>query len=1241
MTDKNHTDSSGVKRRLHQSERLQKYIEGESYLSVPQGFKAAVDIIGEKEIDLLSMSVTERKALNQTDLRWEMGPDGVLMWVERAYTRGERELANFKWLTDGAKQKWMAVKKHQNNIGNPEVHDCPSWLELWAETWASWAFRYTSVLFDGFLKNPTPKGKRCSNKYAYSLVNARLPSIHLLMLDYLPRCRLASALGRWPLPDELLDPHNNDENSNLLRDEFWNISCVPFATEESGYGKIKIVNKPGARHSIEVQLFLDFVAEKLNLTSSGVTSEELLKKYRCPFLPRTKNASLLILDDKSQYAHPLPRESDRTFSWIKRDYPNLSAWQNFACEYLQRGRNVTASLSAISIFVGGFLATAGIKDKVGEGLALEVADHPLDFLSRENRKLVPNCLHSIAESPKTQIRIYDFLEFILLRHCTHMDEGGLVRLETHANPFSAPERNRNRRIAFETARIAMPYEWIRRLRGIIVEGPNFCDWKWAQQAMKNPNGHNVDWFPVPPELIDEGDPDCVWRERYTGKDSTLNRIVEIWSPVRWVALVTKLVTALRTSQVRMLDSGEADHLRFDLHAWARASSPGPDRLHDMWTEQNLIDRNPRLAGSVQMLAEVRKGNKRNAARWNNGVLRPVQTNTRDGMRKETVLYINTNKTADNLKHGSAKGFEAAMPVLDCPLRLDAAGNWEEPKFSDSYARRIWMEDLGSNIHWWLAKLRDWQEKYNTVTRLVEWVELSGRAIISEKSDEQFASYVPACFLFREPARSTRTASGGLYPLTDGVMQNVWWALSKELQLRFRNEGKRNLNGSEIQLVLDFVGHKSRVCTFDLHSIRVSLITALVVDGKVPIEIVQRLVGHSRVIMTLFYTKINSLNMQKALAEGMRRLNETSARAEGLYLQNATAEQMRSYAAYHDEASAFAAIGISMEPEQRNAASWTRVVGGYCPVGAVASNTESGLPAGCFNGGRLTGSKKVSTSQSDYGPVTGGERACANCRWFVTTPAHLPELMSMFEVTQYRVYEQDERALVQAKELETAIKIEDKAHAENCDEKKMADLRENIERLEDQADTIAEQGIALKVTLGNTYRIIQRSLDILNSRDEVDGGQALVMVGGMQELGVILEETTSELLQLARISLHAEIFPELDPGKAILKCSEIMARKIGSDGLDPFLILDLSEQQRCQVTNAVLNSLSRKLEPMNDDLGLRAAVKVVEGPHTIASVLGIRPSAMQAFIENCKSQSLKPMRLGVVGTPQTKHLPHTS
>lgn len=1233
MKNDTHVNESGSIKKNLLERKLEDYVRGAHHHKVNRDFALAIQGIGTREINLGSLTKIECKALTKSDLRWKIGPDGVKMWTEPAFTtRGEQDLANFNWLATVARIKWVNLNEARSDANACVSSEVPDWLEGWADAWSHWAFRYASVEFDNYLVAARGRNSSRAVVSAYTSINSRIEYIRAFLLDYMPSCLLGEKLDRWPFPEELLDRKNNDERSNSFRDEFWNIVCAPLGNEERSNERISIGNRPGARHSLEAQLFLDFIAEKLN-ASNARPDEGAQERYCCPFLPRTKSAAVLVRDHFGGYVPPLPRESDRAFAWIGREYPQLADWQEFACEYIQSGRNVTASLIAVSKFVGTFLATAGVKGEIGEQLPIEMASNPLEFLNKKNRQLVPNRLTEIAEQ-KSQARIYDFLEFILLRHCTFMDEGGVVRLDTHSNPFSAPEKYSYRNRPFETARVAMPYEWIRRFRRIIVEGPNFADWKWAQQAMKNPNGYNVDWFSVPPELVNENDPDCVWRERFIGKDSTRKRIVEIWSPARWVALVTKLITALRTSQVRMLDSGEADRMRFDLKAWARTSSISPLASNEMWTEQSLQRTNPSLAISVQSHAQLLFGKKRNAAGWSNGVLRPVRTVTPEGMGTNTVLYINTNKTADSSKHGAAKGFEAAMPVMECPMRIDSNEVWREPDFSNQYERRVWLDELGANIHWWLAKLRDWQEKYNPVSRLIEWSELSGRSIIPEKSDEQFASYMPACFLFREPARNTRGYTGNLYPVTDGIVQSAWWSLNKELQIRFKTEGKRNLDGTEIQLVVDFVGNKSRVCIFDLHSIRVSLITALVVDGRVPIEIVQRLVGHSRIIMTLFYTKINSMNMQKALAEGMKRLSEASANAERLFLQNANAEQIRNYSAYHDEASAFSAVGISMEPEDRKGASWTRVVGGYCPVGAVARNTESGLSAGCFNGGGLTGSKKIGISSSDYGPVTGGERACANCRWFITTPAHLPELMSMFEVTQYRVYEQDERAIVKAEELEAAIKNEEEAYDKHADHKRMKELHQEIETLENQSNAIAEQGISLKVTLGNIYRIIQRCLEIVNSREDSASGDSLVMVGGMLELGVILEETTSELLQLARISHHAEIYPELDPGKAVLKFSEIMAKKLNSDGIDPFMILNLTEAQRCKVTNAVMSSLAKMLEPLSDDAGLRAAVKVIEGPQSIASVLGIRPSAMGEFIKSCSSRPPEPMRLGVVGAAHT-------
>ena len=41
----------------------------------------------------------------------------------------------------------------------------------------------------------------------------------------------------------------------------------------------------------------------------------------------------------------------------------------------------------------------------------------------------------------------------------------------------------------------------------------------------------------------------------------------MWSPVRAVALLIKLILPLRTHQIRLLDSGEADTWRYEKGKW--------------------------------------------------------------------------------------------------------------------------------------------------------------------------------------------------------------------------------------------------------------------------------------------------------------------------------------------------------------------------------------------------------------------------------------------------------------------------------------------------------------------------------------------------------------------------------------------------------------------------------------------------------------------------------------------------
>ena len=75
-----------------------------------------------------------------------------------------------------------------------------------------------------------------------------------------------------------------------------------------------------------------------------------------------------------------------------------------------------------------------------------------------------------------------------------------------------------------------------------------------------------------PELIDKSDPDCVWRSkevtRYIkGEGSKKITVHQLWSPVKAMVIFMKLHLPLRTYQVRMLDSGEADTWRYENGQW--------------------------------------------------------------------------------------------------------------------------------------------------------------------------------------------------------------------------------------------------------------------------------------------------------------------------------------------------------------------------------------------------------------------------------------------------------------------------------------------------------------------------------------------------------------------------------------------------------------------------------------------------------------------------------------------------
>lgn len=189
------------------------------------------------------------------------------------------------------------------------------------------------------------------------------------------------------------------------------------------------------------------------------------------------------------------------------------------------------------------------------------------------------------------------------------------------------------------------------------------------------------------------------------------------------------------------------------------------------------------------------------------------------MRIGAVLYFNTNKTGDIDKERDDSGY--VMP-------------WEKRDALELFAR-----------------LRDWQEKYNPVRGPTQWSDIA--ELKAAKHVDDLLKLGSNYFLFRDPCNRHRPD----FPVTDVRLRNLWLKLMEELERRMQRSGETLVNGEPVKLVASYGkdGQPSSAL-FDLHALRVTMITAMYEEG-VPPEILMKIVGHASVIMTLYYTKLNA------------------------------------------------------------------------------------------------------------------------------------------------------------------------------------------------------------------------------------------------------------------------------------------------------------------------------------------------------------------------------------------------
>jgi hypothetical protein len=290
--------------------------------------------------------------------------------------------------------------------------------------------------------------------------------------------------------------------------------------------------------------------------------------------------------------------------------------------------------------------------------------------------------------------------------------------------------------------------------------------------------------------------------------------------------------------------------------------------------------------------------------------------------------------------------------------------------------------------------------------------------------------------------------------------------------------------------------------------------------------------------------------------------------------------------------------------------------GLCLVGGNTSEVEESTKiGGCYNGGPNIGTE----ASPKYGSVPGGSRNCVRCRWFVTKPNYLPALAAHFNNIAYHFDEA--RNICMTSESELLELKKGKADAEEAGQPfPNIDAYRQSERVWEAAmkrfSDLAEDLVAC-------YRLMARCQEASNNPDS--GGARLIAAGTTADVHLAFEETESELLQLAGVCKDAEIYPDLQPGKAVFRRSQLLDGVLYRENLTPVFML-LSERDQLRLGNAFINRLAERANPSNLIQGEREVIGLMDAGVCLSEHFGIDLSSLVPSVASAPALRTIPILL---------------
>lgn len=607
-------------------------------------------------------------------------------------------------------------------------------------------------------------------------------------------------------------------------------------------------------------------------------------------------------------------------------------------------------------------------------------------------------------------------------------------------------------------------------------------------------------------------------------------------PVAWVAILQEIITR--------------DHFRWPKETfagadWLRVADPATGETSNVWNPVRaflvllklylpLRTHQIRMLDSGEGDREVLDGASRTwvangygvvPSKEDQGVLRRIWDPGRTSWF--TGIYVNTNKTQDRVGEVD-RGY--VIP-------------WENEQVI-----RLVLE------------LREWQVRYNPLAAPTPYRNLPDAR---EASPDVVAGTPARYYLFRDATSDKRAV-----PVTSARMRHFWNALCAELEEELQRRGIRNQDGSKIQIIDSWreepSGPAPATSIFDLHSLRVTGLTAFAKAG-VPIEILSKLVaGHASILMTLYYARMDIGHVSDVLSNAQVRIDDQAQAEMASFIKALSVNEL-------SLRTAFNSVQGLETAKKTQPAIWQWMDHGICPNGRTR----------CHEGGEPVVDQR---DRKYYGPVRGGAGNCSLCRFFVTGHQFLPGLVAKLNEASFEAAERAKawRSRTQTEQRLRAGRIAAEDAGDTPRPEQDAELVRAASAAEDamrDLDVCAETMHAYHNLVEQAVAIARREATVGDSA--TPAGPALI-VNAPEGAGIGIDYVEVPEFELVdEICRTARFYHSINWSTANLRRKEIFNRMLMRNGLEPVYV-GLSDEVSKASLDAASDLLRRRMS--RDTLG---------------------------------------------------------